>query len=216
MKKYIRILLVTALLAGLITGCKKTNSATPNDTAAYIKDKTWSGALTYTGKTTEYYGVHFNADNTLIWVQLSGEYTGHWAINGKTITMTFDATTAKIVADISVDNEWLNITDNTGAYEINSGVLIVNPNIPLDNTVWKGSEKNTMTNATNALQLSFKPGDLVELKSGNTIVGTYSYSRKAAGAAIYVAGRFLGVLMSGAEMKGSDGNAAFPWQAIKQ
>jgi hypothetical protein len=110
MKKYISIIMATLVLVGFITACKKSNSPAPNDTAAYIKDKTWSGALTYTGKTTEYYGVHFNADNTLIWVQLSGEYTGHWAINGKTITMTFDAITAKIVADISVDNKLLNIT----------------------------------------------------------------------------------------------------------
>lgn len=216
MKKYISIIIVTAALLGGITGCKKNNDASSTGYGSSIKDKTWSGTLTYTGKTPEYYSVHFNADNTLVWVQLSGGYTGHWAISGKTITITFDANTAKIVADVSGDNELLNIADNTGAYEINSGVLVATPNISLDNTVWKGAEINTISNATKPLQLTFKPGYLVEFKSGATVIGTNSYSRNAGGAAIHFSGGSFGVLMSGAEMKGSDGGAAFPWQAIKQ
>ena len=216
MKKYSTILLATILITVILFSCKKSNSAAPKDYAASVKNKTWWGSFNYTRDTTQYYSVHFNADNTLLWVQLSGQYTGHWTVNGKTITMTFDITTAKIVADISGDNVLLNITDNTGAYEINSGALVANPNISLDNTVWKGSVINTITNATNAVQLSFKPGNLVELKPGTGVMKTYSYSRLAAGAAIYIVGGFFGVLTSGAEMKGSDSNAAFPWQAIKQ
>jgi hypothetical protein len=64
MKKHINIVLVTVLLMSFITGCKKNNTASPKDYAASIKDKTWWGQLTYTGKTQEYYSVHFNADNT--------------------------------------------------------------------------------------------------------------------------------------------------------
>lgn len=216
MKKYISVIMIIVALVSFITGCKKSNSSVPDGTTSPIVDKTWSGTITYTGKTPEYYSVRFNADNTLVWVQLSGGYTGHWTITGKTITMSFDANTVKITADISGDNELLNITDNTGSYEINSGVLVAKPDMPLDNTVWKGAETNTGSGTTKAMQLSFKPGYLVELSTGGAVVGTYSYARNAGGAAIHIGSSYFGVLLSGTLMKGSDGGASFPFQVIKQ
>ena len=111
MKKYITAILITAFLVAIVTGCSKSSSPSPKDYGTLIKDKTWSGAITYTGKTTEYYSVHFNIDNTLTWAQLSGEYTGHWTLDGKKITMTFDDNSVTITADISYDKEWLNIAD---------------------------------------------------------------------------------------------------------
>lgn len=94
--------------------------------------------------------------------------------------------------------------------------MIADPGVSLDNTVWKGTETNTITGTTKAFQMSFKPGNLVEIKNGNTVLGIVGYSRYAAGAAIRITGGFFSVLVSGGEMRGSDGNAAFPWQAIKQ
>src|SRR6266700_5670284 len=176
MKKYIRTILITLLSVSVIAGCKK---STPNDYASSIKNKTWWGQLTYTGKTSEYYSVQFGADNSLIWSQMSGDYPGNWFVEGKTITITFRDNSVQIKADISDDDKLMNITDNTGNSEINSGQLIVNPNISLENTVWKGSLVYAVT--PDDYQLSFMPDSKVQSKYFN-INYTENYTRSASGA----------------------------------
>jgi hypothetical protein len=214
MKKCLKIIPAFFFLAGILFSCKKDHAAKDYNTS--IKGKTWSGEITYTGKITEYYSVHFKADNTLEWSQLSGDYTGHWIIKGKELTMTFDLSPAQITADISDDDKLMNIIDNTAVFEIISGGMVAKQTLPLDNTVWKGTRTNTSTSTTQAFQLSFMPAPTVEIKLANFVLGAYSYSRSASGAAIRIKGGYFGVLMPTGEMKGSDSNPAYPWQAIKQ
>jgi hypothetical protein len=214
MKQCVNRTMLVLMVTAILFSCKKDGNH--KNYKASVKDKTWSGEITYTNKTTEYYSVHFNADNTLEWVQLSGDYTGHWSINDRELTLSFDANTVQIKANISDDDKLVNITDNTGAYEINSGHLIANPAMSLDNTLWKGSRANTPNGIIETYQIRFLPDNKIEIKVGNTIYSPYSYTRRAAGAAIRAAGGFFGVLLSASEIKGSDGNAAFPWQTVKQ
>jgi hypothetical protein len=220
MKKYLKIMLAIILSTGILFSCKKDSTPEPKDYAASIKDKTWSGAFTYTGEKTEYYCVHFNTDNTLLWSQLSGDYAGKWVVNGKALTMTFDANTAQIKADISEDDKLMNIAvSNTGSYIINSGGLIANPNIALDNTVWQG----LYNGSPNSLQLSFMPGLKVELRRSNIVDKIYTYQRSASGAVIrFKQGianpvyPFFCVINSGMEIKGNDTNSFNPFQLTKQ
>src|SRR6266511_5776183 len=107
---------------GILIGCKK--SDTPKDYAASIKDRTWWGIFTNTGKTPEYYSIHFNTDSSLLWSDLSGDYAGKWKIADRQLTMTFTAINDEIKADITDDDKLENITDNTSFYDVNSGALI--------------------------------------------------------------------------------------------
>jgi hypothetical protein len=214
MKKYLSSIPTLLFCAGILFSCKKDSTPTPKDYTASIKDKTWSGAITYTGKTTEYYAVHFKANNTLEWAQLSGIYTGHWIINGKELTLTFDGNTVQITADISDDSTLMNIIDNTGVYEVNSGRMIADPGLPLDYTVWKGTRTNTVTGTILPYEMNFITGSTFQIKLANIVIGTSSYTRS--GATIRAAGGFFGTLMSTGEMKGSDTNSAFTWHATKQ
>jgi uncharacterized lipoprotein NlpE involved in copper resistance len=216
MKIYSGMILAVLLATGILLSCKKNNSSALKDYTASIKDKTWSGELTYTGKTKEYYSVHFNTDNTLLWSQLSGDYAGKWLVNENIITMTFDANTAQVKAEITDDKKLINFADNTSFYEINTGALIVNPNIPLENTIWKGARRNMLNGTTETYQMSFMPGLKVEIKMGNSVIWSGSYSRIASGAAIKNSKGIFGVVTAGNEMKGSDTSPVFPWQATKQ
>jgi hypothetical protein len=211
MKKYLRVILAVIFYTSLLLSCKK--DSTPKDYTASVKDKTWWGMLTYTGQTAEYYSVHFNADNTLVWSELSGDFTGHWAITNKQITITF-ASTTQVKADISDDDKLINITDNTGYYEINSGQIIANPNITLDNTVWKGT-----ASLTTPTTLRFKSGLKVEAELGNNVYGSDTYKRSASGEAIESElnpGYTLFVIVvSENKIRGAD-NLGYQWQLTKQ
>src|SRR6478609_9589040 len=127
------------LAVTILISCKKADVSTPasptpvsRDYSTSIKDKSWWGEITYTGKTAEYYSVYFKADGTLIWSQFSGDYAGHWVIKEKELTMTFDANTVAIRATITDDDKLSNISDNTNSYEVNSGALLSNPYVNLD------------------------------------------------------------------------------------
>ena len=216
MKKYPGIIFVLLLSAGILSSCKKDSDSSSKKITESIKDKSWSGTIIYTGKPTEYYSVHFNADNTLEWAQISGKYTGHWVLNGTALTLTFDANTVEVKANISGDNRLTNITDNTSVYEITSGGLVAKPDISLENTVWKGTRTNTIAGTMLAYQMNFMTGNKVEIRIGNVLDGVYSYTREAAGAAFRTGKGIFGTIISDGEMMGSDVNAAIPWEAIKQ
>jgi len=212
MKKYFNIIVAILLLAATTPGCKKSDSAQPKNYTLSIKDKTWWGELAYTGKTPEYYSVHFNPDNTLTWSQFQGDYTGHWAINNKQVTITFDGNSTQIKADISDDDNLVNITDNTTASEIKSGEMAANSTITLDNSVWTG---NTQI-PTKALQLNFKTGLQATINLENTPVKTYTYTKYSSNSVIRISTIFFGIIISGSKMKGSIDNSVFTWQATKQ
>ncbi len=212
MKKYLNIIPIIAIITGILFSCKKSNDDAPKDYSASIKDKTWWGELAYTGKTPEYYSVHFNTDNTLTWSQFQGDYTGHWALNNKQVTITFDGNTTQIKADISDDDNLVNITDNTGASEIKSGEITVNSTTTLDNTVWNG---NTQV-PTKALQLNFKTGLQATINLEKTPVKTYTYTKYSSNSVIRISTIFFGIIVSGSKMKGSIDNSVFTWQATKQ
>jgi hypothetical protein len=218
MKKHLKIMLVILLSAGSIVGCKKSSTSDSKDATQSIKDKTWWGMITYTGKTTEYYSVHFNTDNTLTWSQLSGDYTGHWIINGTELTLTFDLNTVQIKAGISDDHTLINITDNTSIYEINSGGMIIDPAIPLDNTVWKGFYISGGSQLS--LQLRFSPGSVIIANYGTLADQKATYIRSSSGSVIrYGIGGmypFFAVISSGNEIKGSSTSSAYPLQVLKQ
>ena len=222
MKKYLSIMLVIVLYTSLSLSCKKSNA---KDYTASIRDKTWWGVFTYTGKDPEYYSVRFNADNTFLWSQFSGDYSGQWVVNGKDLTMTFDISKAAIKATISDDDKLLNITDNTGNAVINTCELITNPNMPLDNTVWKGK---MVTGLPYIIEMSFRPPLKLDLQSGSSSGYSYTnntYIRSPSGAVIRAEikpvsngpnTRFFGVIISATEMMGSDKNASNQWKATKQ
>jgi hypothetical protein len=218
MKKYTGRAIFALIITAILFSCKKSST---KDIAQSIKDKTWWGQLTYTGKPAEYYSVQFNADNSLVWSQLTGDYAGHWVLEGKTLTITFTGNTVQIKADISDDDKLLNITDNTTASEINSGQLIIDPNISLDNTTWKGSLEQGPNPSVN-IQLKFIPGSKVEFNAINLAV-TYNYTRTSSGAVIRFStflGPIFGIITTSSEMKGIEESGLtsvhYQWQAAKQ
>jgi len=216
MKKYIHVIFVTLSIACVLPGCKKSTGNPPKDYAAFINDKTWWGTLTYTGKTQEYYSVHFNAGNTLLWSQLSGDTQGQWTLDGKALTITFTGNTVEIKATISDDDKLINIGDNTPNSEITSGQLIITPNVYLDNTQWKGSFPHN----SQPFLLSFKSPLQVEEKSNGTF-GPYNYVRVMSGAAIRFSsaafgGQVFGVIISNTEMRGNITAFNYEWKIIKQ
>jgi len=215
MKKYISIIPITLIILSILISCKK--SETPKDYTASIKDKTWWGQFTYNGETAEYYSVHFNADNTLIWSQLAGDYPGLWIINDKQLKMIFPALGSEIKGDISDNDTLMNISDNNASVTINSGKLIANPNILLDNTVWKGYAKIT---TSKVMELTFIPGSQVRINIENSPIYSYVYTRSLSGSVfrtVPIGGEvFFGVITSGSEMKGSVGYSSKPWATTKQ
>jgi hypothetical protein len=132
--------------------------------------------------------------------------------------MTFISNGVEITADISDDNKLMNIQDNTGSYEINSGALIANPNLPLDNTIWKGSYFNG--GAQQPVQLSFSPGSVLTATFGAYPVQVVTYTRSKSGAVIrYGTGGmypFFAVITSGTEIKGCTTSSDYPLLAVKQ
>ena len=210
-QKILFLTIVTILLS-----CKKSNS--PKDYSASIKDKTWWGTLTNTGETVQYYSVHFNSNKTLLWSQLAGDYDGQWDVSGKQLTMILGSSGVQITATISENNTLTAITDNTGASEVNSGELLANPNLTLDNTTWKGTYFNGSTQQP--LLFSFSSGSNITIKFGNFPTNVHVYTRTPSGGAIRFDPTspypFFGVLTSSTLLKGSEQDYRFSWTAIKQ
>jgi hypothetical protein len=210
MKKYTEIILVSLFSISVITSCKKDSDGY----SASIKDKTWWGTMTYTIKPTPvYYSVHFNANGSLLWSELSGDYSGHWVIDGNHLTISLNTVNREVKTDISGDNKFGNISQSgTNGDIINSGELIPDPNTSsLDNTVWNGYY--SVGGVQKPLQMSFKPNFILEWKSGSN--ATWTYTRTASGVVIRYGGTVIfGIVLSGYEMKGT---SIFDyWQVRKQ
>ncbi len=214
MKTRLCIILLVLLSTAISFSCKKDSTAAGKDYAASVKDKTWWGMLAYTGKPQEPYSVHFNTGNSLNWSQLPGDNPGHWALDGKALTITFDGNNLEIKADISENDELVNIKDNSTASDIISGGLIANSsNSSLDNTTWSGTIDYP---STKALQLSFKPGMQVIVNVENIPVKTYTYTRSSSNTVIRISTAFFGIIISSSKMKGCIDNAGYIWQLTKQ
>jgi len=215
MKKHFSIILETLIVLGIFSSCEKSN--TLKDYSASIKDKTWWGTITYTGQIPEYYSIHFNSDNSLIWSQLSGDYEGHWVVKGNQVTITLNGSGAQITADISDDDKLMNFSDNTELSEVNTGELIKTPIVFLDNTSWAGSVINVDVNPT-AIIMNFTPDNNVEIAHFSQ--GAYIYSRSASGVVLrfYIAAtfKFFGVIISSNEIRGSMDVPEYQWKVTKQ
>jgi hypothetical protein len=179
MKKYIGNTPVTILLIALLWSCSKSNG--PTDYASFIKDKTWWGTLTHTGQEMEYYSIHFNSDSSMIWDEALVSLPGHWHVDGKKLTISFQPSSLEITADISDDKKLINIEDNSGNYEINSGQIIENPNIALENSVWKGT---VMLGTQQPAEMDFNANNKVVLTTGTTAYPENPYSRSASGGGV--------------------------------
>jgi hypothetical protein len=211
MKKIISIIPVILIVMSILLSCKKSDS--PINYVSTIKDKTWWGTFSNAGENNQYYSVHFNADNSLLWSQLSGDYAGLWILDGNKLTMNFTTLAIKITAEISDDNTLLNITTNS-PNKVYTGKLNNNTDNLLDNTVWK--ETN---NSPSAVQLSFFSGLKVEAKIGPSTYATNAYIRSSSGFIRFtttVNYKFFGVFISDIELRGSYNDSGHSWQIIKQ
>ena len=216
MKKYLSIISITLLSIATLFNCNDEDAA-PKDYAASIKDKTWWGTLTNSGEAIQYYSVHFNAGNSLVWSQLSGDYLGQWSLDKNKLTITFTAPAVIVTTEISDDNTWVNITTNTSNI-VNSGELVANPNITLDNTEWNGVDISG--GVTKSLKLIFTPNLEVSTVIDNKGAGgvPYNYTRLASGGAIRITAGYpyFGVITAGGELRGSRQSYINSWQATKQ
>lgn len=202
MKKIITNIMLVLMASLILFSCKKDSSKNYADS---IAAKTWWGKFAYTGKSSQYYSIAFSASGTFTWSERSGDYLGHWAVEGNHLTITFDASGRKIKSDISEDGKLLNIENNPAyGYTITSGELISNPNTsPLDNTLWKGTY--TLENAqTVIVNLRFLPGSKFQFESAGSTPYPFVYTRSASSVIIRGGNNFFGIVISGTEMKGSD------------
>ncbi len=168
---------------------------------------------------TQYYTVHFNADNSLLWTQLSGDYPGNWGLIEKQLTITFAGSNAVIRGDMTDDDKLTNISvSNTNAYKINNAALVLNPNLTLEGTIWKGS--GFFAVAIYPFEISFLPGNKAELKINNVTHPLRTYTRSSSGTGIRIAGpggtQYFATIISGTEMNGSSGSSGNPWKTTKQ
>jgi hypothetical protein len=219
MKRNKRLLLIMLFVTVILISCKKSDTPTPKDYAASVNDKTWSGEITYAADSVQFYTVHFNADNSLLWSQLSGDYPGNWGVIGKQLTMTFTGSNAVIQANLTDDDKMANISvSNTNAYIVNSAVLVVSPNLPLEGTVWKGSGYFAV--ATYPFEISFLPGNKAELKINNFTHPLRTYTRSSSGTSIRIAGpggtQSFAAIISATEINGSSGTSDNPFKTTKK
>jgi hypothetical protein len=235
MKKRLVKILLTPMLPIIFFGCKKNNSlpdTTPPATnyVEIIKDKSWWGEFTYTGKDPEYYSVHFNIDSTLVWSQFSGDYNGKWAVKDNELTMHVDRGNAEIKAIINND-KLSNITDNTGNSTIDIAHLIVRSNLPLDNTVWDATP--ILSNGIYGYLISFMSDLKVDIQETYfeppSLYKSYlypdnKYKRSTEGAVVrssFSSGGagstsvFFAIIISDSAMIGSSRNPNNQWTAVR-
>jgi len=221
MKRQYGIVVTIILLIILTGGCKKSstpeNNTTPKDYSALVINKTWWGAFAYRDQTEEYYSMHFNQDKTLDWDQLLGPFKGFWTLDGNRLTLTFEGNDTKITADIGDDKKLSHISDNTNFSEIESGQLIENPNLSLENSVWTGMQTGQ---TPTSIKLEFDNQHYVLPFFSGAELDPYPYSRSSSGAVIrsaYPPGSsiFL-IIISESEMYGGFGSYLYPVHVTKQ
>ena len=155
-----------------------------------------------------------------------------WTVNGKDLAITFDVSKAAIKAAISDDDQLLNIAGSTGNFEINTGQLITNTGISLENTLWEG--KPVLASGLYAYKMKFIAASKLTIqetyfvppnvyqsylypdnpynRSASAAVIRSSYNNGGAGAS----SAFFGIIISASEMRGSIKNYNNQWKATKQ
>jgi hypothetical protein len=216
MKKYTAIIILVSLFSiSVITSCKKDSK----DYSASVKDKTWWGTMSYAGSKMAYYTIHFNASGSLVWSEQLGDYQGNWVLDGKHLTISLTSIVREIKADLSKDDKLVNIVMVSGNnYTVVSGDLIPNPLLSsLDNTVWNGSySTGTGIGMTTTMQITFMPGNSLQMKIGGTLLGARIYTRSGSGVAIRTAYGFFGMVISSTQIKGTDGGFYYyPWEVSR-
>src|SRR5690349_8875338 len=163
------IALSTGLMFLIIAGCKKEN----NKADAYpslFKNTVWTGEFHYTSKPSEPVSMEFKEGGQVTWYEWAGDFPGTWKVEKELLTVTFSdgrAFSASITPDHKLSN-FQNLAVN--GYELDNAALNNEPDVSLDNTVWKG---------TNVV-MQFKPGSLVDVELGGRVdYNNLSYVRKA-------------------------------------
>jgi hypothetical protein len=90
----------------------------------------------------------------------------------------------------------------------------VNPNIPLDNTHWKGSF--TYLHSVTDILDRFIPGNRNFLTEGTLSFPSAPYSRSSSGGAIHTDQGIFCVIISDTEMKGSYNSSEYVVDMVKQ
>jgi hypothetical protein len=214
MKKHTSMLLIVVLNAGVFISCKKDNKTKDKSVAG----KTWFGQVTYTYQSPEYYCIHFNDDHSLIWSQFSGDSTGRWLQEGRSLKINFTGNSNEIRAEISDNDTLMNVSDNSTNFQINSGKLVADPNMSIDNTLWKSIIYDKSSGISLAMQMSFKPDSKVEIKVGS-IQGLFTYVRYATGGVIrvkYPTMNIFGIVVSDREIDGSYYGAFDSYEMTRQ
>jgi hypothetical protein len=217
MKKYYSVFIVL-LAATVMLSCKKNDPAKEKDYTASISERTWWGKFTNAGETAQYYYVHFNADKTVNWTQLSRDYQATWRLEGNKLTLNFSNPVMAVTADITEDDKLANITTNTPSI-INSGELLQTSAAVLDNSVWKGMVSG-FPGGDRQLELNFIPGNQVKVIYDNADFGAVSYFRSPLNGSIRFSAvgpyPFFGFNISGTEMRGGYYDYRFLWKLTKQ
>jgi hypothetical protein len=213
MEKYSRVIVISLLSLITISSCKK-----DKDYNKVIKNKTWWGQLSNPGEAPQYYSVYFKADGSLIWGQRVADYTGTWVVNNRQLTMDFLLPVVQIKADISDDNELINIVASNSSV-VGNASLITNPAIVLEKSVWNGTLTPSV-GGPQSLQLNFLSGSTLNGSVNGGSIGGF-YTRSESGAVIKFtlgANAFFGLITSDKDLIGqwtSSGNY-HPWQTVKQ
>ena len=217
MKKYLPYTMFILSAVLILSGCKKDSTSSGNYSAS-VSDKTWWGLFTYAGDTTEYYSVHFNTDNSLVWNQMLGEYAGTWSISSNHLTMNLGINSLIITADITGDNKLANIKTNNSSV-INIGQLLTNPSqLSLDGTIWKGVFTDKIGSTYN-MTMEFQTGGQVVIGLDGLTADTFTYARSASGVtirAINGSDIWFGIIQSDTKMIGTEDKAENKFELTKQ
>jgi hypothetical protein len=218
MKKFVSVLVIIAWSCIIFTSCKKSNDSSNNgNTSSAVSDKTWWGMFTYPGDTTEYYSVHFNADSTMLWNQMLGEYGGKWTLSGNHLSMNF-TNGVIITADITGGNKLSAFKVNNTSI-INSGELLASPYTQsLDGTKWRGAFYDKI-GSDYPMGMEFKSGNQVDITIDGMATETFSYVRSGSGVTIRAKNGsevWFGLLMSDTTINGTVDKAENKWVMTKQ
>lgn len=166
MKQFMKFFAVAGIVCAMQSGCTKADAVgttgpgttdsnvteTPKDTI--VTGATWFGGMILPGNGGEYYAVHFNADSTLIWSELSGDYDGTWSLSNKRITIDLPIHNVKIAADVSDGHTFNNITCDNPGFAVFACERMQNEEVQVSGTSWQGhiSTEDAHTRTPIALQ----------------------------------------------------------------
>ncbi|MEO5562059.1 MAG: hypothetical protein ABIR18_01465 [Chitinophagaceae bacterium] len=193
MKKHSSLPIIIILLTVLsFTACKKEDN---RDFNALMKNTVWTGEFNYTGHDVQSVSMEFKDNGQVWWYEMTKEYGGTWVIENKRLKVVFGNNTG-FDAEISKDNK-LNKIQNISAngWNLVSAELNTTPDIPLLFTTWSAP----------GINLSFKPGNMVDMDNGNGTTWILQYTHKPKGLSFSSAQwKMFMVFRSGTVLKGAN------------